>query len=66
MKKYILGILAAATLATTSCRKIESDGEVQIVYVPTGGGGSSTGTTITLTGRINADTILRKQNTYIY
>ena len=65
MKKYILGILAAATLATTSCRKIESDGEVQIVYVPTGGGGSSTGTTITLTGRINADTILRKQNTYI-
>ena len=64
MKKYIFGAVALLTLAITGCRKIETDGDVEIVYVPVGGGGT-TGTTITLTGRISADTILRKQNTYI-
>ncbi|MBK6937178.1 MAG: hypothetical protein IPH18_10135 [Chitinophagaceae bacterium] len=64
MKKYIFLLSAIAALAVTGCRKIETDGEVQIVYVNQGGG-TSTGTTITLSGRINADTILRKQNTYI-
>ncbi len=64
MKKYIFFLTAVAALAVTGCRKIETDGEVQIVYVNQGGG-TTTGTTITLSGRINADTVLRKQNTYI-
>lgn len=63
MKKYILFLSALAALAVTGCRKIEADGEIQVVYV--NGGGGTTGQTITLQGRINADTILRKQNTYI-
>ncbi len=63
MKKYIFCIAALASIAITGCRKIETDGEVQIVYV--GGGGTTGGQTIILKDRINADTILRKQNTYI-
>lgn len=65
MKKYILSVTAIAALAITGCRKIETDGEIQVVVVNGGGGGGTTGQTITLQGRINADTILRKQNTYI-
>lgn len=65
MKKYILYLVALTGLAVTSCRKIETDGEKEIVIVNGGGGGGSTGQTITLTGRINADTTLRKANTYI-
>jgi hypothetical protein len=66
MKKYILYLVALTGLAVTSCRKIETDGEKEIVIVNGGGGGgSTTGQTITLTGRINADTTLRKINTYI-
>src|SRR5688572_13408250 len=63
MKKYIFGIIALTTLAITGCRKIEMDGEKEIIII--GGGSGSTGQTITLQGRINADTVLRKQNTYI-
>jgi hypothetical protein len=65
MKKYIIGLIAIATLVNTGCRKIEMDGEKEIIVVGGGGGGSTTGQTITLEGRINADTTLRKQNTYI-
>ncbi len=65
MKKYILYLVALTGLAITSCRKIETDGEKEIVIVNGGGGGTTTGQTITLTGRINADTTLRKINTYI-
>ena len=64
MKKYILYVSAITGLVTTGCRKIETDGEIQVVVV-NGGGGAITGETITLQGRINADTILRKKNTYI-
>jgi hypothetical protein len=64
MKKYILYLTAIGTLVINGCRKIETDGEIQVVVV-NGGGGNTTGQTITLQGRINADTILRKQNTYI-
>ncbi|MEI9809946.1 MAG: hypothetical protein WDO16_19925 [Bacteroidota bacterium] len=41
------------------------DGEKEVIIVPGGGSGGPSGTTITLQGRIDADTILRKQNTYI-
>src|SRR6202008_1375525 len=64
MKKYIFYLAAISAVAITGCRKIEMDGEKEIIIIG-GGGGGNTGTTITLQGRINADTILRKQNTYI-
>lgn len=64
MKKYIFYLSAIAALTITGCRKIETDGEIQVVVV-NGGGSGTTGETITLQGRINADTLLRKQNTYI-
>ncbi len=64
MKKYILYVVAIVSIAVTSCRKIESDGEP--IFIPIGGGGgTTTGQTIILKDRINADTILRKGNTYI-
>jgi len=63
--KYSLILMAGLfLLGVSSCRKIETDGEIQVIVV-NGGGGSTSGQTITLQGRINADTILRKQNTYI-
>jgi len=66
MKKYIFYLAVIISVATVSCRKIESDGEPIIVQVPGGGGGNTpTGQTIYLKDRINADTILRKENTYI-
>ncbi|RYF44833.1 MAG: hypothetical protein EON99_00795, partial [Chitinophagaceae bacterium] len=64
MKKIIL-YSALAIAAFTGCRKIETDGEKEIIIVPGGGSGGNTGQTITLKGRITSDTILRKQNTYI-
>jgi hypothetical protein len=64
MKKYILYLTGIAALINVGCRKIEMDGEKEIVIV-NGPGGGTTGQTITLEGRINADTTLRKQNTYI-
>jgi hypothetical protein len=64
MKKYIFYLAAITAVATTSCRKIETDGEKEIIIVPGGGGGSG-GSTIILQGRINADTVLKKENTYI-
>lgn len=63
MKKIIL-YSTLAIAAFTGCRKIETDGEKEVIIVP-GGGSGSTGETITLKGRITSDTILRKQNTYI-
>jgi hypothetical protein len=66
MKKYILFLVAITTVSAMSCRKIEEDGETVYIEVPGGGGGGgNTSQTITLQGRINADTILRKQNNYI-
>ncbi len=63
MKKLLFLLTSVAALASVSCRKIESDG--QVVIVNTGGGSSNSGQTITLSGRINADTTLKKGNTYI-
>lgn len=64
MKKYILYAVALMAVTITGCRKIETDGEIQVVVV-NGGGPTTTGQTITLQGRINADTVLRKANSYI-
>ncbi|MFT3846698.1 MAG: hypothetical protein QM725_16685 [Lacibacter sp.] len=64
MKKYIFYLLAIGAVVFTGCRKIETDGEIQVVVV-NGGGTTTTGETITLQGRINADTVLKKKNTYI-
>lgn len=64
MKKMLLYATALVLITVAGCRKIEEDG--QTIYVPVGGGtGGTTGTTITLKGRITSDTILRKVNTYI-
>src|SRR4030095_3002206 len=64
MKNCLRFLAWPAALALNSCRKIETDGQVIVVTAP-GGGGGSTGQTITVVGRINADTTFRKQNTYI-
>ncbi|MCE3283297.1 MAG: hypothetical protein K0Q66_2034 [Chitinophagaceae bacterium] len=63
MKKLFFLLTTIAAITITGCRKIEMDG--QVVVVTTGGGTGTTGQTITLQGRINGDTLLRKQNTYI-
>lgn len=64
MKKILFYSVLA--IAAFSCRKIETDGEKEIIIVPGGGGGGgNTGQTITLKGRITSDTVLRKGNTYI-
>ncbi len=65
MKKNIFYIAIAAAVLSTGCRKIEADGEKEIIIVNQPGTGNTTGQTITLSGRINADTVLRKQNNYI-
>src|SRR6218665_2556974 len=65
MKKYILFLSAISALAISSCRKIETDGEKEVIIITQPGTGTTTGQTITLQGRINADTTLRKGNTYI-
>lgn len=64
MKKNIFYLVAISAMFITSCRKIEMDGEKEIIVI-NGGGGGTTGQTITVSGRINADTTFRKANTYI-
>lgn len=63
MKKNLIYLVIAAVVLGTGCRKIETDGEPIIITQP--GSGGSSGQTITVSGRINADTLFRKQNTYI-
>lgn len=63
MKKIVFYLCALAALATAGCRKIEMDGEKEIIVIE--GGGTPAGQTITLQGRITADTVLRRQNTYM-
>jgi hypothetical protein len=62
MKKILVFAIAAALIAT-GCRKIEVDGETKTVVV--NGGGTTTGQTITLEGKITKDTVLKAANTYI-
>jgi hypothetical protein len=65
MKKYILILTAIIALSNTACRKIETDGQIQVVTINTGGGGPTTGQTITVEKRITSDTTFKKGNTYI-
>src|SRR5262245_28331556 len=67
MKKNIFYLIAISAMFITSCRKIETDGEKEVIIVNGGGGGGggTTGQTITVSGRINADTTFRKGNSYI-
>ncbi|MBP6024774.1 hypothetical protein [Ferruginibacter sp.] len=65
MKKYILILSAIVALSNTACRKIETDGQIQVVTINTGGGGGTTGQTITVEGRITSDTTFKKANTYV-
>ncbi|MDB5196828.1 MAG: hypothetical protein JWP88_1199 [Flaviaesturariibacter sp.] len=58
MKKSLFFTAALLALATVSCRKIEADGEKEIIVI--NGGGTSTGKRVELTGRITKDTVLRK------
>lgn len=60
MKKYILSIASLLAITTFSCRKIEADGEKEIVVINGGGNGSTTGKRVELSGRITRDTVLRK------
>jgi len=62
MKKFFIMALAAATV-TIGCRKIEVDGEGTTTIVTPGG--PTGGQTITLSGKISSDTVLRATNTYI-
>jgi hypothetical protein len=64
MKNNILLAIALLSIAVASCRKIEKDGQVEVVVVNQGGG-TTTGQTITLQGRITSDTVLRSTNNYI-
>lgn len=57
MKKTIFYAAAIIALSTTACRKIETDGEPFIVTQP-GGGGTTVGKTVTLTGHVTKDTTL--------
>ena len=61
--KKILAIAISAAVLVTGCRKIEVDGETKTVII--NGGGTTTGQTITLEGKITKDTVLRAANIYI-
>lgn len=62
MKKNIFLLTAITMLTLLSCRKIEVDGTTTIID---GGGGNNTGSTVTLSGRITQNTILKKENNNI-
>ena len=61
-----LFILSFAFLAITGCRKVETDGQKEIVIVNGGANGTAAANTITLSGRITKDTTLyAKDNNYL-
>ncbi len=65
MTTKIFTLIGILVFVFSSCRKIESDGQVEVVIVNQGGNSGSTGQTITVQGRITADSTFRKGNTYI-
>ena len=60
MRKYILYVTAFTALSTASCRKIEMDGEKEVIVITQPGTGGSTGKRVELSGRITKDTTLFK------
>jgi hypothetical protein len=60
MKKSIFYFAAFASLAITSCRKIETDGDGSGNGSGNSGGGGGTTNTVTLTGKITTNTTLKK------
>ncbi|HZH99992.1 MAG TPA: hypothetical protein VEX63_02530, partial [Flavisolibacter sp.] len=60
MKRNMLCLAALAALAFAGCRKIEMDGEKEVIVINGGGTGTSTGKRVELSGTISKDTILRK------
>lgn len=62
--KQLLYLVICTLALSTGCRKIVEDGEVVVVPGGGTGGGGTTGQTITLKGKITADTTLRAANTY--
>lgn len=66
MKKAVFLSTIFAILILAGCRKIESDGQIQIVYVNQGGGdGSGSGNIVEIKGSITQNDTLKKANTYI-
>jgi hypothetical protein len=65
MKKNVFFVVGLLAISFAGCRKIEMDGEKEIVIINGGGSTTVTGQTITISGRISADTVFRKVNTYI-
>ncbi len=64
MKRLFILVIAAAT-AATSCRKIEVDGNGTVVVQPPTTPTTPGSKTVTLSGRITRDTILRKADVNI-
>lgn len=61
MTKYFFYLTAFAALTTAGCRKVEMDGEKEVIVITVpGGGGGSTGKRVELSGRITKDTTLLK------
>jgi hypothetical protein len=60
MKKSIFCVAALAAILATGCRKIEMDGEKEVIVVDGGNGNSSTGKRVELSGTITKDTTLRR------
>lgn len=64
MKRNILLLTALFMITIIGCRKIEVDGTTTIIDNGSSGG-TTTGSTVTLTGRITQNTTLKKENNNI-
>lgn len=65
MKKIVFLSAVFAVLAIAGCRKIESDGQIQIVYVNQGGGTGGAKPIVEIKGAITKNDTLKKSNEYI-
>ena len=64
MKNYLLIIAIISVYINAGCRKIETDGEKEIIII--NGNGNNTGAqTINLLGRIDSNIVLKKENNYV-
>lgn len=60
MKKYIFYVAALTSLSITACRKIETDGEKEVIVITQPGTGGPTGKRVNLEKYIDKDTTLYK------